>query len=313
MLYQSLILATLLAAQLTSAQTPPPATYLLGPGDQLTVYVADLPDEFADKNFRIDSTGDLSLPVAGHVHAAGLTTAALESEIKAHLTVMKNPQVTVSLAAFGSQAVSVLGAVNSPGIRQLEGHKTLFEMLSASGGLRPDAGYLVKVTRDLKYGRIPLPDAIIDPSGACSVASIHLKDIINATNPSENIAILPGDTISVPRADLVYAVGSVIKPGGFPLNEHESLSALQVVSLAEGITKTAASDKAKILRSVPGNPERVEIAVNLKQLMAGKGSDVQLRPDDILFVPNSGAKSAGFKAIDSIVSAATGVAIYGRY
>jgi polysaccharide export outer membrane protein len=307
-----LILTTLLTLHL-HAQTPPPATYLLGPGDQLSIFVADLPDEFADKTFRIDSTGDLSLPVAGHVHAAGLTTAALESEIKAHLTVMKNPQVTVALAAFGSQAVSVLGAVNSPGIRQLEGHKTLFEMLSASGGLRPDAGYLVNVTRDLKYGRIPLPDAIIDPSGACSVASIHLKDIINATNPSENIAILPGDTISVPRADLVYAVGSVIKPGGFPLNEHESLSALQVVSLAEGITKTAASDKAKILRSVPGNPERVEIAVNLKQLMAGRGSDVKLQPDDILFVPNSGTKSAAFRAIDSIVAVATGVAVYGRY
>jgi polysaccharide export outer membrane protein len=288
--------------------------YLLGPGDQITVFVADLPDEFADKTFRVDSAGDVSLPVIGHLHAAGLTTSGLEAATKVKLLhVLKNPEVSIALAGLGSQSVSVLGAVNQPGIRPLEGHKTLFEMLSASGGLRPDAGYLVNVTRDLKWGRIPLPESAIDPSGTCSVANIRLKDIINATNPADNIVIFPGDTISVPRAELVYAVGSVVKPGGFPLNEHESLSALQIVSLAEGLSKTAASDRAKILRTIAGKPQRIEIAVNIKQLMAGKGSDVQLQADDILFIPNSGAKSVGYRAIESIVTAATGVAVYGRY
>jgi polysaccharide export outer membrane protein len=115
----------------------------------------------------------------------------------------------------------------------------------------------------------------------------------------------------VPKADVVYAVGSVTKPGGFPLNQHESLSALQVVSLAQGAKNTAALDKAQILRRVPGSTSRTEIAVNLKQLMAGKGTDIQLQPDDILFVPNSAAKTAGYKTIDSIVAAATGFAVFG--
>ena len=121
---------------------------------------------------------------------------------------------------------------------------------------------------------------------------------------------MPGDTIFVPKADLVYVVGDVIRPGGFPIGEKETISALQVVSLAGGLVKTAAGNKAKILRSIPGSPSRTEIPVNIKQLMAGKTTDIPLQPDDILFVPNSDAKSVGFRTIDTIVSATAGLAIY---
>jgi polysaccharide export outer membrane protein len=289
----------------------PSNAYLLGPGDQVSVFVSELADEFADKTFRVDSSGDISLPVIGHLHATGLTTNELEDAAKTALVhTLRNPKVSITLTAFGSQSVSVLGAVNSPGLRQLEGHKSLFEILSAAGGLRPDAGYQVTVTRELKWGPIPLPQAMTDPSGKASIVSIKLKSLMSSANPAENIAILPGDTISVPKADLVYAVGDVIKPGGFALNEHASLSALQVVSLAEGTKKTAALNKAKILRTVPGSPNRTEIPVDLKLLMAGKGPDVQLQPDDILFVPGSGAKSAGYRTLDAIINAAAFAARY---
>jgi polysaccharide export outer membrane protein len=136
-----------------------------------------------------------------------------------------------------------------------------------------------------------------------------MKDIQRAG--PENITVMPGDAIFVPRADLVYVVGSVVEPGGFPIGENEKLSALQVVSLAKGLVKTAAADKAKILRVVPGNPSRIEIPVNIKLLMAGRTTDIPLKPDDILFVPNSGAKSAGYRTMDAIVSATSALIIYG--
>jgi polysaccharide biosynthesis/export protein len=283
-----------------------PAGYILGPGDQISVFVTELTEEFADKTFRIDSSGDLSLPVVGHLHATGLTTNELEDAAKAALVhTLRNPKVSITLVTFGSQSVSILGAVNTPGFRQLEGHKSLFEILSAAGGLRPDAGYQVTITRDLRWGAIPLPQAVTDPSGKTSVASVKLKSLMTSADPAENIAIMPGDTISVPRAELVYAVGCVAKPGAFPLEQHESLSALQVVSLAQGALKTAALDKAKILRVVTGSTARTEIPVNLKLLMAGKGADIALKPDDILFVPNSNAKSAGYRTLDAVIGAAT--------
>jgi polysaccharide export outer membrane protein len=74
--------------------------------------------------------------------------------------------------------------------------------------------------------------------------------------------------------------------------------------------KTAAGDKSKILRKVNGSASRTEIAINIKQLMAGKAPDVPLQPDDILFIPNSDAKSAGFRTLDAIVNAASGLALY---
>jgi polysaccharide biosynthesis/export protein len=284
--------------------------YILGPGDELRVYIADLAEEFSNKTFRIEQSGDVSFPVIGRLHASGLTTIELEQAAKSSLThVLKYPDVSISMATFGSQSVSVLGAVNAPGLRQLEGHKNLFEVLSLSGGLSLDAGYQVTITRDSKWGRIPLHQTTVNSETRTSTAIVKLKSLLNAANPAENIQILPGDTISVPKADLVYAVGLVVKPGGFPLAEHESLSALQVVSLAQGSQRTAALDKAKILRAIPGSKGRVEIAVNLKQIMSGKGDDVQLQPEDILFVPSSKGKTIGYTTLTSIVSATTGFAV----
>lgn len=297
----------------TSAQVPDVGSgvqsgYVLGPGDQVSVIVEELPEEFANKTFRVDTNGELSLPLIGHIQARGLSIASLETESRNRLThILKDPQVTFSLVNFGSQPISVLGAVNSPGVRQLEGRKTLFEVLSSAGGLRPDAGYQVKITRDLKWGSIPLAQAQTDASGQSSVVSIKLSDIINATNPAENIEVLPGDAISVPRAELVYVIGSVVRSGGFALNEHSSISALQALSLAEGLQKTAASNKARILRTEPGSPNRVEIPINLKKLLYGKIADVQLEPNDILFVPNSAGKTAEQRTLDVIAGAAGAV------
>jgi polysaccharide biosynthesis/export protein len=287
------------------------ADYALGPGDQITLSVLGLEDQYNAKVFRIDASGDVTLPLVGRIRAAGLSTAALEADLQIRLKgVLKDPQVVVSISSFGSEPVSVLGAVKTPGIVQLEGRKTLFEVLSLAGGLQPEAGYVVQVTRPLANGNIPLPNAQRDPSAQVSVASIRLKDIINVPNAAENIEILPGDTISVPKTGIVYVVGSVSKPGGYPLNENESLSALQVLSLAEGLQVTAAGSKARILRTVSGAATRTEIPVDLNHLMAGKGTDVQLRADDILFVPGSAAKKAGMRTVDAIVNAASYAVIY---
>lgn len=303
-------LALAQAPDVPATQSAAPDSYTLGPGDQLTLTVADL-DDFNDKTFRIDMRGDLTLPLAGRLHAAGLTVPQLEAATADHLKrIVKDPDVVFSVTTFGSQPVSILGAVTTPGIRQIEGQKNLFEVLSLAGGLRPDAGNTVHITRDLKWGRLPLANAKDDDTGRFSIASLKVSHIMHGADPAENIAVKPGDVISIPKADMVYAVGSVNKPGGFLLTENETISALQVISLAEGVQRTAATDKAKILREVPGSSQRTEIPVNVKQLMAGKGTDLRLQSNDILFIPNSGAKTAGFKTLDAIVGSAGMAAIY---
>src|SRR6202162_6363264 len=211
------------------------ADYVLGPGDQITLVVTGLEDQFNDKFFRIDDSGEVTLPLVGRVHASGLSSAQLERELQTKLgSILKDPIVVVRISSFGSQPVSVLGAVRNPGIVQLQGRKTLFEVLSLAGGVQTEGGFIVQVSRSLVYGPIPASHVRTDVTSQVSIASIRLKDIINVPNISENIEILPGDTVSVPKSGVVYVVGSVYKPGGYTMTENESLSALQVLSLAQG-------------------------------------------------------------------------------
>ena len=278
----------------------------LGPGDQILIRAIDL-EEIDNKPVLIDRRGNINLPIVGQLKAAGLTPDQLEDAIKLRLTkvLRRPPDVTVSLMEVHSQGVSVLGAVNTPGVHQLQGDKTLFEVLSLAGGLHADAGYTVIITRQIEWGPIPLPTAALDSTGRFSVASVSVKSIMAASNPAENIHIKPNDVISVPRADIIYVIGAVKKAGGFALNDNGTRSALQILSLAEGLEKTAAPNRARIMRGIPGSNDRDEIPIDLKKILAGKSSDVPLKADDILFVPTSGAKTAGLRTIDILAGSAT--------
>ena len=183
--------------------------------------------------------------------------------------ILQAPDVVINVTEFSSQPVSILGAVTTPGIRQLAGRKTLFEVLSLCGGLRPDAGPTVEITRDLTRGLIPLDGTKLSTSRTASIAIVDLKKVTNAS--VENIVISPGDTVFVPKAGVVYAVGSVTRPGGYTIGEDGVLSALQVVSLAGGFQKSAATEKARILRLVPGSAaSRTEITRQHKAAHVGQ-------------------------------------------
>ena len=284
--------------------------YALGADDQVVIRALDV-EEIDNKPVRISMGGNIDLPLVGRIHAAGQTLDQLKAEIETRLKKYLNaPEVSVSVLEMQSQPVSVLGAVQTPGVHQLQGQKTLFEVLSLAGGLRSDAGNMVKITRRLEWGRIPLPTAT--DNGEFSVAAVSVKSIMAATKPEENITIRPNDVISVPLAEIIYVIGAVKKSGGFVLGENESLSTLQVLSLAEGLELTAAPQNARIMRVIENTNNRAEIPVDLKKVLAGKGSDMPLKADDILFIPNSATKNAALRSLEAAVQIGTGIAIYHR-
>ncbi len=247
------------------------------------------------------------------MRAAGLTVEELEAQLAQLLeTYLEEPQVAVSVTEFRSQPVSVVGAVTNPGSYQLRGGKSLLEILSLAGGLRPDAGQIVRITRQLSWGRIPVPTATEDLTGRVSLVDINLRSVMQSKNADENLELRPNDIISVPRADMVYVMGDVAKPGGFVLSERGTVSALQALSLAGGLSRTAAPQHAKILRDSGNAPARNELPIDLKRILAGKASDVMLQPEDILFVPNNSAKSAGLRAVEAAIQVGTGVVIWRR-
>lgn len=286
------------------------STYLLGPDDQLEIAGPEL-TESGNKPVRIDSDGDVQAPLLGRIHVAGHTVQEVEKELnKALSKYIREPQVVVNVVEVRSQPVSVLGAVNTPGVHQVQGRQTLLEMLSLAGGIRQDAGYSVRITRQVEWGCIPLPGAQMDPSGKFSVAELNLKKIMEAKNPAENIQIFPHDVISVPKAEMVYVIGEVRRSGGFVLGEHQSISVLQALSMAEGLNGTADTRHAKILRLNRDADQREELPVDVKDLLAGKRKDVSLQADDILFIPGSTGKKAALRTLEAAIQTGTGLAIW---
>lgn len=300
------------------AQPQVPATqdamsdYLLGPEDQVRVWALGI-EEISDKPVRIDSNGYLDLPMIGRVRAAGLSVEQLKAQLTERLTKeVRIPRLSVEVVEFGSQPVSVLGAVTTPGVHQLRGRKSLVEMLSLAGGLRPDAGHAIKISRSVEWGKIPLPSATLDSTGEFTVAELKIKDVLEAKNPADNILIRPYDVITVPTAEMVYVMGAVRKPGAFTLHEQENVSVLQALSMAEGLGTTPSPQKSKILRTPKGSSQRVEIAVDLKRVLAGKAADMALQPNDILFVPTSASKKAAARALEAAIATGTGIVIWRR-
>ena len=59
------------------------------------------------------------------------------------------------------------------------------------------------------------------------------------------------------------------------------------------------------MRAIPGSNDRAEIPIDLKKMLKNQIPDMSLRPDDILFVPVSGAKATGYRTIDILTASAT--------
>lgn len=286
------------------------SAYALGPDDEIAIVVTDAED-ISPKPFRIGPTGYITLPMVGRVQAAGRTVEQLEAELVERLKpYIRNPQVSVSVTEMRSQPVSVIGSVGKPGVLQLQGRKTLVEVLSEAGGLRDDAGHTVKITRRMEYGIVPVPGAAADASGQFSVAEIRLRELMQAENPLLNIQVMPNDVITVPKADMVYVIGEVVKPGAIVLGDQTSVTVLQALSMAAGLDKTAKPQDAKILRVAPGSNQRMELAVNLKDILAGKRSDVPMEKEDILFVPSSKGRATALRVLEAAVGSGTTAIIW---
>lgn len=316
--YRSILVLVALSLTLSAQAATPVGSPLaaeqqampLGPGDQLEITVQKLP-EMQGLTAMVDDMGAIDLPMVGRVRARGRSPEELQLAIENELSsFMREPSVRLRVVTVASRPVSVLGAVKEPGVHQLRGEMRLMEVLSLAGGLREDAGYSIKISRSLEQGELPLPTAEIDPSGRFSLAEVDLAVLMGNENPADNIMIRPQDVITAPRAKLVYVIGDVNKSGGFVLAERQSISILQALAMAEGLRGTASPRQARILRPLEGSTQKEEIAVDVKRILSGRQEDMALLPEDVLFIPNSAAKSAGKIALGAAVELGTGLVIF---
>jgi polysaccharide export outer membrane protein len=315
----ALVMLTL--ASVSTAQQPvitptsPASGYVLGSDDEIMIRGIEDPSvsDRPDKPVLIGTNGNITLPLIGRVKAGGLSVEQLEAELNSrYKEFIHEPQISVTVTEFRSQPVSVFGAVTKPGVVQLRGGQTLYEVLSLAGGPRDTAGSMLTVTRSRINGDILLPGAKVDPTGQFSSVELNVQEILEVRNPATNIEIKPNDIISVSEttSNMIYVVGDVQKAGGFTLGGQRNLSVLRALSLAGGLGHTAKPNKARVIRGVPGEPKVREIAVNVQQILSGKAEDVQLGPNDVLVIPTSSRKTFTTTFIPNTVSAAVGAAIY---
>jgi len=320
-----------------------PQEYRIGPEDLVEITVFEAPE--LNRTARVSASGEISLPLIGAVKAVGLAPRELEFVLGELLrrTYMKDPHVGVFVRDMQSHPVSVFGAVHKPGVFQIRGTKTLLEVLSMAEGLADDAGDTVLVMRGASFVDPPAQGTALanapqetagaeraggaEVSPAAEVASatpllaessgqgsyeINLKMLLESGDPRYNIPVYPGDIVKVARAGIVYVVGEVKKPGGFVLESNENISVLQALALAEGLEGTAAKSKTRIIRTNEDTKERTEIPLDLGRVLSGKESDPLLQPNDIVFVPNSAARSALYRGAETALSIVSGVIIWRR-
>lgn len=281
-------------AGIASANLP---TQKIGPNDLIAIFVYDQP-EFT-RSVRVSSEGFIHLPMMEHrIKAAGLLPSELESSVAKALrseAILVEPIVTVTIAEYHSRPISVAGAVRDPITFQASGPVTLLEALTRAGGLSPDAGTEILVTRR--------PVAAGDRN-ASLIQRISVKGLIDEADPGLNISLYGGEEIRVPEIGRIFVVGNVKKPGAFPLQEASETTVLQMLALAEGLTPYAGK-KAFIYRREASGTKN-EITIELRKIMERKAPDVPLLSNDILYIPDNRGRRLTTAILDKIISFGAG-------
>ncbi|MGA2902589.1 MAG: polysaccharide biosynthesis/export family protein [Candidatus Korobacteraceae bacterium] len=278
--------------QVSEANAMSSDALLLDVGDLLDVRVFDTP-ELSNK-FRVDDHGEIILPVGGAVRVQGLTAEQAQTAIAQRFrqgSILRDPHVDVFVLEYATQGVTVAGEVKAPGVYPWVAKHTVLDFISVAGGATPAASKTVTVSRKDRE----------------QVITFQLNN--SPQGNGGDIEVRPGDRILVTRAGVVYVVGDVGRPGGYLIENKETVTVLQALALAQGMNKTAKYD-AKLIRNSPSG--RTESDLPLKRILANQVTDPKLQDGDILFVPVSGSKQWADKSVTSILQMAVGVVIYGR-
>jgi polysaccharide export outer membrane protein len=268
-----------------------PESLVIGPGDLLHITIFREND--LEQKVRVKDSGEVSLQMVGDVFVKGLPASEAAAKYYKNGGFLNHPQVSVFVEESVTQQAAVLGEVEHPGPVPLTSSRSLLDVLSQAGGLTSFADRHITIRRP---GEPPV--------------TVFVSNDANKAIAQADVMVRPGDTILVPKAGLVYVLGDVGRPGAFVMQDDARLSLLQALSLASGANKTAAENRARLLRKVNGTITDQPLA--LKAIERGKLSDVQLEADDIVFIPFSMYKNIALGAT-SILASASSAAVYATH
>jgi polysaccharide export outer membrane protein len=268
--------------------------YRIGPGDLLEIRVFNRPQLSRDA-VRVDARGMIRMPlIEEEIQSACLTEGELGKEIaRRYLKYQRNPQVDVFVKEYNSQPVAVIGAVDKPGRFQLQRRVRLLELISFAGGPTDKAGKRVQVAHVGKRHTCQGATLAFPEGGLSMQDDATDYDIFNLNETLQgeekaNPYVQPGDIITIPEAEQAFVVGNVFKPTTIPLREPTTVS--EAIAMAGGTLPDTKTDRIRVIRKVSGAADKMELMVNLQDIVRKKSTDLLLQPGDIVEVSVSGSK-----------------------
>lgn len=251
--------------------------YTLGAGDEISIQFPGRPD-LASRDV-IGPDGRVTLPLAGPIKLADLTReAAGQKIVEAMSAYYTKLTATVEVEKYGSNHVTLLGDVKSPGLINFERTPTLLEVLSRGGiESRPDGG---------------MPEQCVIYRGD-QVYWVELQELLTSGSPLADLRLRRNDVIFVPALSTrtVTLMGQVQHPGPIALKHDSTLAS--VIGEAGGVSDAAGGNPEiqVVHRSKGGKTQYVRFNDLLKP---NGGMEVSLNPGDIVYVPKSGFAKMGF-------------------
>ncbi len=166
------------------------APYLIGPGDQLSVFVYQSP-QLSVPNLAVRPDGRISLPLIPDIVAAGKTPTALSKDIEGMLKkYVQEPNVSVIVSGFVGpldRQIRVIGEATEPLAIPYRDKMTVLDVMIQTKGLtRYAAGNSSVIVREV--------------GGKRQTLKVRLSDLLRDGDIDQNVAMLPGDTLIIPQS-----------------------------------------------------------------------------------------------------------------
>jgi polysaccharide export outer membrane protein len=234
---------------------------------------------------------------------AGLYSTEVEKVVASAFIASKmlvNPVVFVSVVEYRSKPVNIVGEVKQPLSLQAIGNLHLLDVIARAGGLTPEAGSQILVSRPGVAG-----------SGG-EVQTIPVQALMKRLDASLNVLLEGGEEIRVPAAGKFFVVGNVKNPGAYQISEGEGTTVLKALALCQG-TMAFSKPDAFVYRLYPSSAVRQEITVPIRKIMKRQAPDFHLEANDIFYVPDNAGKRVTADVFERIAamgsSTATGISI----
>jgi polysaccharide export outer membrane protein len=253
--------------------------YTLGGGDEIVVSVAGRPE--LSGTHIVGPDGRITLPVVGTVAVGDKSRDEAARSIDE--TIGKNYSGTISstveVTKYGSNHITLLGAIEKPGVITFDQPPSLLEVLARGGAvLNPDKS--VQTARKCVIYR-----------GDNQVMNVNISERFDGRRALNDIRLRRNDIVYIPdnQQSLISVLGEVTKPGPVRLDQNSTLVSL--LASAGGITEKAGNPIIQIVEPSTGKVQTIKF----KELLTlHGGSDVTLHDGDIIYVPRSGLAKFGY-------------------